>query len=175
MFSPASSYSLLLVLIFHLIQVRSLPCLVTPSLSKCSCWILFNLDLSVSEFLWFVTWSCQNWCMDFSKLLHGFVKVFKWICQSCSLYFSPFAKQNQAEFWPRFQRLLKLLLWTKGFYESKYSMPWVRCGFGNICLKYVHFHFHLLIPVSHLQFVHAIRLWNKWFERQLPKKNNVFH
>ena len=26
----------------------------------------------------------------------------------------PFAKQNQVEVWPRFQSLLKLLLWTKG-------------------------------------------------------------
>ena len=37
-----------------------------------------------------------------------------WIRRSCSMYFSPFAKQNQAEVWPRFQSLLKLLLWTKG-------------------------------------------------------------
>ena len=33
-----------------------------------------------------------------SKLLHGFVKIDKWIkWKSCSLYFSPFAKHNQAE------------------------------------------------------------------------------
>ena len=37
-----------------------------------------------------------------------------WICQSCFMYFSPFAKQNQAEVWSQFQCLLKLLLWTKG-------------------------------------------------------------
>ena len=78
-------------LIFHRIQVRPLPCLVTPSLSKCSCWTLFNLDLSmllhkftlccymalsksINRFLWFFTF-CQNWYMDFSKLLHGFAKV----------------------------------------------------------------------------------------------------
>ena len=29
--------------------------------------------------------------MDLSKLLHGFVKVLMWICQSCSMYFLPFA------------------------------------------------------------------------------------
>ena len=52
--------------------------------------------------------------MDLSKLLHGFDNVFSWICQSCSMYFSPFAKQNQDEVWPRFQSLLKLRLWTKG-------------------------------------------------------------
>ena len=130
------------------------------------------MDLSklTNKFLWFVTWICQNWYMDFSKLLHGFVKVVTWICQSCSMYFSPFAKQNQPKFLPRFQSLLKLLLRTKGFYESKNSMPWVHCAFGNVCFKYFQFHFHFLIPVSHLQFVHAIELWNKWFERPLPKK-----
>ena len=31
-----------------------------------------------------------------------------------SLYFSSLAKQNQDEVWPRFQSLLKFLLWTKG-------------------------------------------------------------
>ena len=35
--------------------------------------------------------------MDLSKLLHVFVKVVKWICQSCSMHFSHFPKQNQAE------------------------------------------------------------------------------
>ena len=33
--------------------------------------------------IWVVTWICQNWYMDFSKLLHGFVKVARWICKSC--------------------------------------------------------------------------------------------
>ena len=48
-----------------------------------------------------VTWICQNWYMDFSKLLQGFakvaiwfVKVVTWICQTCSMsLFSAFAKQ----------------------------------------------------------------------------------
>ena len=52
------------------------------------------------------------------------------ICQSCS--FSPFAKQNKTEVSPRFQSLLKLLLWTKGVEWVKVSMPWVRCAFGNV-------------------------------------------
>ena len=30
-----------------------------------------------------------------------------------SLYFSPFARHNHAEVWPRYQSLLKLLFWTK--------------------------------------------------------------
>ena len=37
--------------------------------------------------------------MDLSKFINGFHQVVTWICQnqSWSLYFSPFAKQNQAE------------------------------------------------------------------------------
>ena len=57
-------------------------------------------------------WFCQNCSMDFFKLLDGFfkidilfdiwivtgfVKVATGICQSCSMYFLPFAKQNQLE------------------------------------------------------------------------------
>ena len=56
------------------------------------------------DFSNFFTWHCQNWYIDFSKLIRGFlknarqfVKVAKRICQSCSTYFLPFAKQNQAE------------------------------------------------------------------------------
>ena len=30
-------------------------------------------------------------------MLHGFVKAVTWMCQSCSMYFYPFAKQNQAK------------------------------------------------------------------------------
>ena len=60
------------------------------------------------------------------------------------MYFSPFANLNQTEVWPRFQRLLKLLLWTKGIdIESKYPMPWVRCAFGNVCISCITEHSHV--------------------------------
>ena len=63
------------------------------------------------------------------------------VCESCSMFFSPFAKENQAEVWPRFQ---SLLIWSfcfelKVLNESKYSVPWVRCAFGNVlkaCVEY---------------------------------------
>ena len=45
----------------------------------------------------FVTWTFLSYYMKFSKLLHGFVKVVTCICQSCSMYFMPFAKQTQAD------------------------------------------------------------------------------
>ena len=41
-----------------------------------------------------VTWICQSYYMDLSNLLHGFVEVVMWILKSCSIYFSPFPKQN---------------------------------------------------------------------------------
>ena len=54
-----------------------------------------------------VEWICQNWYMDFSKLLHGFVKIDEfdmWISlscymdrQSCLMYFLP-----KFEVWLRF-------------------------------------------------------------------------
>ena len=66
-----------------------------------------------------ISLSCH---MDLSKLLHGFALVVTRICLSCFMYFSPFAKQNQAEVWPRFQSLLKLPLWTKGV-ESIQCLP----------------------------------------------------
>ena len=62
-----------------------------------------------------------------SKLIHGFVKV-------VTSTFSPFATQNQAEVWPRFQRHWSFCIEIKLLNESKYSMPWVRCAFGNVCI-----------------------------------------
>ena len=67
-----------------------------------------------------VTWICQNWYMDFSKLLQGFVKVLLCFYHLITYKVStclvlgfplPFAKQNQFEVWPRLQSLLELLLW----------------------------------------------------------------
>ena len=59
---------------------------------------------SKNGFLCVVTWISQidTWIsiscnVDLSKLKHGFVKVVTWICHTCSMYFSPFAKQNKAE------------------------------------------------------------------------------
>ena len=77
--------------------------------------------------------------IDFYELLHGFVKVVTWICQSCSTYFSPLAKQNHTEVWPRFQSLLKLLLWTNGVEWVKVVNAWVHCAFGNVFLYILFF------------------------------------
>ena len=93
---------------------------------------------------------CCTYCISLSPvaatMLHGFVKAVAWICQCCSMYFYPFAKQNQAEVWPRFQILLKPLFWIRGVWirgEWKYSMPWVRCAFCNVFIMWVQ---TLLLP-----------------------------
>ena len=105
--------------------------LVQPFLSNPS----LNIALSCpsvrhSSFLILSKLSCRY--IDFSKSLHGFVKVATWICQSCLMYISPFAKQCQAEVWPRFQSLLKLLLTTKGLELVKVlNALGVRCTFCN--------------------------------------------
>ena len=70
---------------FYRTQVRSLPCLVSPSVLLVNflqigfvlvvSWISLSCSVDLSKlmywFLWFVTWICQNWDMGFSKLLHS--------------------------------------------------------------------------------------------------------
>ena len=82
---------------------------------------------------------CQNLYINFYKLLYGFVKVVTWICQSCSTHFSPLAKQNHTEVWPRFQSWLKLLLWTNGVEWVKVVNAWVHCASANVFLYILSF------------------------------------
>ena len=46
--------------------------------------------------------------------------------------FLPFAKQNEAEVWLRFQSLWSFSFELKVLNESQYSMPLVLCTFGNV-------------------------------------------
>ena len=102
--------SLVTIFLLEPSPIISLPC---HSVSKSSFWVFLRL-------------------LDFLKLLHGFVKIDTWISLSCYtgdsrllyIYFLPCAKQNQA-FWSFCFELIVLN-------ESKYSMPWVRCAFGNV-------------------------------------------
>ena len=101
-------------LFFYRTQVRSLPCLVRRS--------VFGCDKVVVYF----SWSCY---MDLSK-------VYRWISLTCYVDLSKLLHGSVKVCWPRFQSLLKLLLWTKKklLNKSKYSMPWVRCAFGHVYL-----------------------------------------
>ena len=107
--------------------------------------------------------------MDLSKVLHGFVKVVMWICQSCFMYFSPFAIQNQTEVWPGFQSFLKHLLWTKGLGRVKVLYA---SGLGQ-CLYFIHgsrleiFTFpNVLTTYTKLKFswiIHTVIIVGSWF------------
>ena len=76
---------------------------------------------------WFVNIQAFLLFVCLSKLLYWFVKLVTWICQSCSMHFSPFAKQNQSEFRPR--PILMLLLWTD-------VVEWIKVlnALGLLCL-----------------------------------------
>ena len=65
-FQPATYLVLSCFFYFYRSQGGSLPCLVTPSVTRCSCSILLKV-------------------LDFSKLLHGFVKIVTRISLSCHL------------------------------------------------------------------------------------------
>ena len=83
-----------------------------------------------------------NFCIFVAKkiaktLLYGFVKIYTWICKILYLVkvvwyiFGPLPNKKQAEVRPRFQSLLKLLLWTKGVEWVKVLGSW---ALGLLCL-----------------------------------------
>ena len=104
---------LLLLLLLFIVDFFETPCTwnsLSCSMDLSKLFISLSCYMDVIElingFFYVVTQICQKWYMDFSNLLHGLVKVVKvviWICQIYSMYlFLPFAKQDQAEVWPRF-------------------------------------------------------------------------
>ena len=109
-----------------------------------------------------------------SHSVPGFVRVDSWICQSCSMYFSPFAKQNQAEVWPRFKSLLKFLLWTKCVEWFKVLNPLDPLCFWQ-CLYIRHFEEKFQNPLwsnmIHIQFEETLLEPN--LENKLTKTTNV--
>ena len=109
-------------------QVRSVPCLVNLSLTP--------LLLVVRP--WRVKIHATSPClqaellhgfvkndMGFSKLLHGFVKVV--LCIS-----RPLLKESKLKFYQDIKACWNFCFELKVLHESKYSTPWVRCGFGNV-------------------------------------------
>ena len=95
--------------IFHLNQVRPLPCLTSQSLhltvTHWCCWDLSWLMWYWQILNWIVaffnavTWICQICYMDLSNLLHGFVKV---VTEFLTLF--PFGSLNplQSKMYPSF-------------------------------------------------------------------------
>ena len=115
-------------------------------------WDLSNLMrgfLKVDTWIFRIdTWISLCCYMDLLKLLCGFVAR---MWQNCNMYFSPLAKQNWADVWPGFQRLLKLLLWNKG-------VDWVKTrnalgpyfAFGNVFRLDTNGNICLYVYESHL-------------------------
>ena len=122
---------------FNRTLVQSVPCLllVTPSLSPhCETWLMWPWHVKIHATSLCLTSCCPFWqpCRDIRKsyinlfqLLHGIRSVatqdlfncYTGFVKSFHIYFSPFSKRDQAEVWPRFQRLLKLLLWELWLYS----------------------------------------------------------
>ena len=66
--------------------------------------------------------------MDFSDFLYGFLKVAT--CISCPLPYKTKLKCEQD-----FKACWSFYFELKVLNESKYSMPWVRCAFGNLYIS----------------------------------------
>ena len=71
------------------------------------------------------TWICYSWCMDFSKLLCGYVKVVPRNSR-------PLPNKTKLKFGQDCKACWSFWLWLKVLNELKYSMHWVCCAFGNI-------------------------------------------
>ena len=113
---------------FFWFSLLMMACLVHESVTHCSFWIMLKfLDLSklINLFLQVVTWICQKIYMDLLKLLLGFVTVL--LCISC-----PLPNKTKLKFDQDFKACWSFCFEQKVLNESKNSMPWVRCAFGNI-------------------------------------------
>ena len=65
-------------------------------------------------------------------LQHGFVKLATSICQSCSIFFSPFVNKPKLKFDEYFKACWSFCFEREVLNESQYSMPWVRGALGNV-------------------------------------------
>ena len=93
-----------------------------------------------------------------AKLLHGFVKVVTWNCQSCSMYFfSPIAKIKVDQ---DFKVCWSFCFVQKVLNESKCSMTWVRCAFGNVFFLLLQSQFSIFWSGSHSTMVAAAAVLN---------------
>ena len=73
--------------------IMALPCQSLRHWVHALCQHLSELFKMIHGFFWLIKWICQNWFMDFSRLLHQSVKIvflyfFTWICQNQYVDFS---------------------------------------------------------------------------------------
>ena len=87
--------SLFVFLHFYQTQVRSLPCLITLSVSRLveiysNCLICQSCFMDFSKlsngFVKTDAWISPSCYIDMSKLINGFLEIFTWICQSCYIH-----------------------------------------------------------------------------------------
>ena len=152
---------------FYETQVRSLPCLVSHSVTS---WVSALVEL-------YSNWICQSSYMDFSKLLDGFVKIDIWISLVCYMNLSKLIHWHLVCTNHKFiatvlkitlkrslrlghlrgwlQGLIYTLPWQKSrrfFYETSLSGPLAETltlptpPFNlPLCGRIVRFHFHIKI------------------------------
>ena len=103
---------------------------------KVATWISSRFKMDLSKLLCgsakCAEWISLNCYMDLSKLIHGFLQVFTWICQSCSMHFCPLPNKTKLKLDQNFKACWSFCFEVKVLNETKYSMPWVRCAFGNV-------------------------------------------
>ena len=78
------------------------------------------------------TWIFPSWYIDLSKLLHGFVKIVTWIWRSFSMFPRLLPNKTKVMLDQDFKACWSFYFEIKLLNESKYSMSWVRCAFGNV-------------------------------------------
>ena len=114
--------------------------------SKYFCLHLFLTFFYLPLVLNFNCWICQRCYMDFSKLLHGFLKIDTCISLICYMDLSKLLhgffkvvlcisrllpNKTKLKFDQDFKAFWSFCFEQKVLNESGYSMPWVCCAFGN--------------------------------------------
>ena len=92
---------------------------------KIHLWISRSCYMDLSTLIQVVIWICQIGLMELFSLSHGFVKVA--LCISRSL-----PNKTKLKFDQDFNACWNFRFELEVLNESKYSMPRVRCAFGNV-------------------------------------------
>ena len=94
--------------------------------------------------------------MDLSKLVFVFVKVGTWICQVVPCISRPLPNKTKVKFDQEFKACWSFCsdLKVKMLIESKCSMPWVCCAFGNVLIcRFFLANYHIIwLPIPTTSF-----------------------
>ena len=111
------------------------------------------MDLSklINGFIWVIIWICKRGYIDLFKLLLGFVLL----CISC-----PLPNKTKLTLDQVFKACWSFCFEQKVLNESKCSMTWVRCAFGNIFFLLLQSQFSIFWSGSHSTMVAATAVLN---------------